>query len=114
MYLDDGREIYESDKYPGYYIDADTGDFCDENGNYIGGNQDNGDEPGNGRHFDSERVWITKSGRQYYPQRTKSATVSISLFEARRKGYRPSAGYNAYKAKENRRKYKQLIKTIRK
>lgn len=29
MYLDNGREIYESDDYPGYYIDADTGAFCD-------------------------------------------------------------------------------------
>lgn len=46
MYLKDGREIYESDKYPGYYIDADTGAFCDERGNYIGGNIDNGDTPG--------------------------------------------------------------------
>lgn len=46
MYLEDGREIYESDKYPGYYIDADTGAFCDEMGNYIGGNIDNGDTPG--------------------------------------------------------------------
>lgn len=46
MYLKDGREIYESDRYPGYYIDANTGDFYDERGNYIGGNIDNGDTPG--------------------------------------------------------------------
>lgn len=47
MYFKDGREIYESDKYPGYYIDANTGAYCDEHGNYIGGNADNGDKPGN-------------------------------------------------------------------
>ena len=46
MYLKDGREIYESDRYPGYYIDANTGDFCDERGNQRGGNIDNGDTPG--------------------------------------------------------------------
>lgn len=40
MYLKEGREIYESDRYPGYYIDANTGAFCDERGNYIGGNID--------------------------------------------------------------------------
>lgn len=105
MYLDNGREIYESDDYPGYYIDANTGAFCDEEGNYVRGNADNGDKPG--IHFDSERVWITKSGRQYYPQRTKTATISISLFDALRKGYKPSAGYISYKDKENRKKYKQ-------
>lgn len=93
MYLDNGREIYESDKYPGYFIDANTGAFCDENGNYIGGNIDNGDKPGGSRSYNSERVWITNTGKQYYPKRTKSATTSISLSEARRKGYRPSKGY---------------------
>ena len=46
MYLENGREIYESDQYPGYFIDANTGNFCDERGNYIGGNIDNGDRPG--------------------------------------------------------------------
>lgn len=54
MYLDNGREIYESDKYPGYFIDANTGAFCDEDGHYIGGNIDDGDKPG--IHFNSERV----------------------------------------------------------
>lgn len=46
MYLEDGREIYECDQYPGHYIDANTGAFCDSRGNYIGGNIDNGDKPG--------------------------------------------------------------------
>jgi hypothetical protein len=53
MYLENGREIYESDKHPGYYIDANTGDYCDEYGNYVGGNADMGDAPG--RHFMSYR-----------------------------------------------------------
>lgn len=93
MYLDNGREIYESDKYPGYYIDANTGAFCDENGNYVGGNSDNGDAPGSSRQFNNEYVWVTKSGKQYYPKRTKSACIRISLYQARREGYRPSKGY---------------------
>ncbi len=46
MYLKDGREIYECDRFPGYYIEADTGNFCDSHGNLIGGNLDNGDKPG--------------------------------------------------------------------
>lgn len=49
MYLKDGREIYECDKFPGYYIEADTGNFCDSQGNLIGGNLDNGDKPGTPR-----------------------------------------------------------------
>ena len=91
MYLQDGREIYESEKYPGYYIDANTGNFCDERGNYIGGNIDNGDKPG--RRFHNEIVWITKSGKLYYPKPTKSAATPISISEARSKGYMPSKGY---------------------
>lgn len=45
MYLKDGREIYESQKYPGYYIEANTGNYCDEQGNLVGGNEDMGDNP---------------------------------------------------------------------
>ena len=45
MYLPDGREILESEKYPGYYIEADTGNYCDEQGNLVGGNEDMGDNP---------------------------------------------------------------------
>ena len=105
MYLEDGREIYESDKYPGYYIDANTGAFCDEEGNYVGGNQDDGDKPG-GRKEDVEIVFVTRSGYQYYPKRTKSATISMTLTEARRKGYIPSPGYISYKHKELMKKRK--------
>lgn len=106
MYLEDGREIYESDKYPGYYIDANTGAFCDEEGNYIGGNSDDGDAPGVNRE-DVEIVFVTKSGHQYYPKRTKSATISMTLSEARRKRYTPSPGYiSATKHKELMKKRK--------
>lgn len=104
MYLDDGREIYESDKYPGYYIDADTGDFCDENGNYIGGNQDNGDTPYGRGIASCYIVYVSKTGKQYYPKRTKTATISMRLSEAVRKGYRPSRGYQSYIKKQSKRK----------
>lgn len=103
MYLDNGREIYESDNYPGYYIDANTGAFCDENGNYVGGNIDNGDKPGG--NIDREYVFVSRTGRQYYSKRTKIATNMITITEARRQGYRPSAGYITYKKKQmNKRK----------
>ena len=108
MYLDNGREIYESDDYPGYYIDANTGAFCDENGNYVGGNIDNGDKPGRSFNitFNNTIVYVTKTGKQYYPKRTKTATIAMKLSEAVRKHYKPSAGYLTFEAKENKRKYK--------
>ena len=108
MYLEDGREIYESDKYPGYYIDANTGAFCDEEGNYIGGNSDDGDAPGVNRE-DVEIVFVTKSGHQYYPMRTKSATISMTLSEARRKRYTPSPGYISYKKTQGINEEKKVI-----
>ena len=46
MYLKNGREIIESDRYPGYFIDQSNGAWCDEYGNYVGGNADDGDAPG--------------------------------------------------------------------
>lgn len=110
MYLDDGREIYESDKYPGYYIDANTGDFCDENGNYIGGNQDEGDKPGGNGYYTPlyhTIVYITKSGRQYYPKKTKTATIPIRLSEAVRKDLRPSKGYAKFRERELRKQNKK-------
>lgn len=105
MYLENGREIYESDKYPGYYIDANTGAFCDENGNYVGGNADDGDRPGR-NNPNEEIVYVTKSGKQYYPKRSKSATISMTITEARHKGYKPSSGYISYKHKEMLKKRK--------
>ena len=107
MYLDNGREIYESDDYPGYFIDANTGAWCDERGNYIGGNKDNGDKPGMTRVFDEPRtVFVSKSGKYYYPKPCKSAAIPVSLNVARTKGYRPSRGYGNYIAKELNRKNK--------
>lgn len=100
MYLKDGREIYESDKYPGYFIDANTGAFCDKEGNYIGGNSDNGDKPGNGKVFQpphEEYVFVSKTGRQFYPNSTKSATTVMTISEVRQKGYKPSKAYLLFK-----------------
>jgi len=104
MYLEDGREIYESDKYPGYYIDANTGDFCDEDGHYVGGNQDNGDAPYGKSITSCFIVFVSKSGRQYYPKRTKTATIPMRLSEAIKKGYRASRGYQSYINKQNKKK----------
>lgn len=101
MYLDNGREIYESDAYPGYFIDANTGGYCDEYGNYMGGNVDNGDIPG--RYTPQRRVFITKHGKYYYAKPTKLATTSLLLSEAVRKGYKPSKGY---KGNENNNRHK--------
>ena len=105
MYLDNGREIYECDQYPGYYIDANTGAFCDEDGRYIGGNIDDGDKPG-GSHINicTRIVWVSKSGKLYYPERNKTATIPLPLEEARRRRYKPSAGYKNYIIKQIRKK----------
>lgn len=103
MYLDDGREIYESDKYPWYYIDANTGAWCDENGNYIGGNSDDGDKPGGSTKaigLDNKLVYVSKTGKQYYPHKTKSATILMTIIEAKRKNYKASVVYQKYLAKE--------------
>ena len=105
MYLDNGREIYECDQYPGYYIDANTGAFCDEDGHYVGGNIDEGDKPG-GNHINicTRTVWVSKSGKQYYPKRNKTATIPLTLEEARRRRYKPSSGYKNYIIKLIRKK----------
>lgn len=55
MYLKNGREIYESDDYPGVFIDANTGQYCNERGQYIGGNVDMGDTPGHKLNFKNKR-----------------------------------------------------------
>ena len=105
MYLNNGREIYECDQYPGYYIDANTGNFCDEDGHYIGGNIDDGDKPG-GNHISicTNTVWVSKTGKQYYPKRNKTATIALPLTEARRRGYKPSVGYKNYIIKQIKKK----------
>lgn len=100
MYLKDGREILECDRYPGYYIVYQTGDFCDRNGNLIGGNIDRGDIPGGaGRRNTNDRVWVTKFGKQFYHRRTKTATISMPLIVALSKGFKPSRGYTTWKTK---------------
>ena len=53
-----------------------------------------------------ETVWFTKSGKQYYPNRSKSAITPMLLSEVRRKGYSASAGYNKYKINELKNGYK--------
>lgn len=105
MYLSNGREIYECDQYSGYFIDANTGNFCDEDGHYIGGNIDDGDKPG-GNHINicTRTVWVSKSGKQYYPERNKTATIPLPLEEARRRRYKPSAGYKNYIIKQIKKK----------
>lgn len=101
MYLKDGREIIESDNYPGYYIDQSNGAWCDEEGNYMGGNADDGDVPGgHGRVIDvPDVVFISKTGKQYYPKPNKTASTPITLDEAHNKGYKPSPGYEKFVTK---------------
>lgn len=107
MYLENGREIYESDEYPGYYIDANTGAWCNERGDYVGGNKDNGDKPGEIRRFDEPRtVFVSKSGKFYYPKSGKLATIPVPLNVAKMKGYKASKGYQNFVAKEIGRKSK--------
>lgn len=84
MYLKDGREIYESDKYPGYYICSENGNFCDSKGNYVGGNSDMGDKPGH----TMEYVWVSRTGKYFYDRPTKSATTRMTKMEALKVGYR--------------------------
>lgn len=107
MYLKDGREVLECDKYPGHYIIYQTGDFCDKNGNLIGGNIDNGDTPGGRGANAGERVWVSKCGKLYYPNRTTSATISMPLIVAKSKGLRPSAGYITYMKKQRDKQMKR-------
>lgn len=61
---------------------------------------DNGDKLGNSLiscNRQKEVVWITKTGKLFYPKRNKSATIPITIFEARKKGYKPSRGYINFK-----------------
>lgn len=112
MYLDNGREIYESDRYPGYFIDANTGAFCDESGNYIGGNADNGDVPG--RSYEPARtVFTSKGGKKYYPEPGGRHSIPIDLAEAKRKGLRPSVSYSQYVFKEVENRTRQKGNYVR-
>lgn len=108
MYLKDGREIYESEKFPGYYTEANTGNFCDEQGNLIGGNQDDGDSPGEKSVILEvpDIVYVSKTGKMYYPKPNKVATIPMDLNKAHQKGMKPSPSYEKFATKI----YKQYIK----
>lgn len=113
MYLKDGREIIESDKYPGYFIDQSNGAWCDEKGNYVGGIADDGDAPGKGHSMIldvPDIVFISKTGKQYYPKPNKTATTPIDKDKADQKGYKPSAGYCKFVEKL----YKKHMKAMNK
>ena len=102
MYLKDGREIIESDKYPGFYIDQSNGAWCDHEGNYVGGIADDGDAPGHAQTMIidvPDTVYISKTGKQYYPKPNKAASIPIDKDKADQKGYIPSAGYQKFAAK---------------
>ena len=101
MYLRDGREIIESDNHPGYFIDQSNGAWCDEEGNYIGGNADMGDKPGHihTMQLEPDIVFISKSGKLFYPTPTAAAKTPIDINRAIQKGYKPSRGYETYVAK---------------
>jgi len=115
MYLPNGKEVIECDKYPNVYIIAETGDFCDEKGNLVGGNIDNGDKPGRAAYNNREDVvWITKTGMLYYANKTKSATTCIPLSEALRKGMTASAGYNRLVARAIKNKRREELKMKKK
>ena len=114
MYLKNGREIIESDKYPGYFIDQSNGAWCDSEGNYVGGNADDGDKPGGSVEKAGPRepsiVFISKTGKQYYPTPNKTALTPIMLTDAISRGLKPSAGYNKYMAKLYKKYFKQQHK----
>lgn len=113
MYLKDGREIIEDDKHPGYYIDQSNGAWCDEDGNYVGGIADDGDEPGNGHTaiLDvPDIVFISKTGKLYYPKPNKTATIPIDKDKADQKGMKPSPSYCKFAEKI----YKQYMKKMSK
>ena len=102
MYLKDGREILpcEEKENEGYWFEANTGNFCDEHGNLVGGNKDMGDRPGRQNApaviLDvPDYVYISKSGKLFYPNKTATATKRIKVEEAEAKGYKPSRGYQA-------------------
>lgn len=105
MYLKDGREIIESEEYPGYFVDQSNGAWCDETGKYVGGNADDGDIPGSTRNTKGfildvpDTVFISKTGKQYYPTPNKTATIAIDKDTADKKGYTPSAGYQKFAMK---------------
>ena len=112
MYLKDGREIYEVDQYPGYYVDANTGNFCDEQGNFIGGNIDNGDKPGGQPMVIDvpDIVYVSKTGKFYYHKPNKTATIPMDIDKAHQKGMKPSLSYCRFAEKLYRKALKAKSK----
>ena len=112
MYIKGGREIIESDDYPGYFIDQSNGAWCDEEGNFVGGNADLGDKPGHihTMHIDTNTVYISKSGKLFYPAPTAAAKTPIDAYKAIAKGYKPSRGYENYVAKLYKKSLKRKAK----
>lgn len=82
-YLENGDEVIEADN--GRLILANSGAYCDEDGNPTGGCID-----------DEEYVYITKTGSVYHTDRGCASLKArnpkveeIPLSEARKKGYKP-------------------------
>jgi hypothetical protein len=98
MHLKDGRNIFESSKFPGYYIEEGTEEFCDVHGKHLGGNYSKGDYPGgNGLIMGvPDIVYVSATGTQYWAYKSKKATIPIGILDALEKGYIPSESYKRF------------------
>ena len=83
MYLENGDEVIEADN--GRLILANSGAYCDEDGNPTGGCIDN----------EEEFVYVTRTGGTYYTNREcaslkarKPELKKISLSDAQKHGYK--------------------------
>ena len=83
MYLKNGDEVIEADN--GKLILANSGAYCDENGNPTGGYID----------YEDTNVYVTKTGSVYHTSKecpslkTRNPEVrKISLSDARKHGYK--------------------------
>lgn len=41
-----------------------------------------------------EKVWITRTGKRFYPRKNNTADICVTLSEALKRGFSPSRGYN--------------------
>lgn len=83
MYLDNGDEVIEANN--GKLILANSGTYCDEDGNPTGGNIDNREE----------FVYVTKTGSVYHTSnecpslKARSPELfKMSLLDAKKRGYK--------------------------
>lgn len=83
MYLKNGDEVIEADN--GKLILANSGAYCDENGNPTGGCID----------YEDTNVYVTKTGKVYHTSKECSSLKArnpevkkISLSDARKQGYK--------------------------